>query len=73
MNIKGKKIAIVGAAKSGLAAAKTLYEGGADIFISDITLHAATKLYDSNNDRYKVEIEARKGQVFGEDDDSLCV
>ena len=42
-----------------------------DIFISDITLHAATKLYDSNNDRYKVEIEARKGQVFGEDDDSL--
>ena len=36
MNINGKKIAIVGAAKSGLAAAKTLYEGGAKIFISDI-------------------------------------
>ena len=36
MDIKGKKIAIIGAAKSGLAAAKTLYEGGAKIFISDI-------------------------------------
>ena len=36
MDIKGKKIAIIGAAKSGLAAAKTLYESGAQIFISDI-------------------------------------
>ena len=36
MNINGKKIAIIGAAKSGLAAAKTLYEGGAKIFVSDI-------------------------------------
>jgi UDP-N-acetylmuramoylalanine--D-glutamate ligase len=36
MDIKGKKIAIIGAAKSGLAAAKTLFEGGAHIFISDI-------------------------------------
>ncbi len=36
MDIKGKKISIVGAAKSGLAAAKTLLEGGAQIFISDL-------------------------------------
>ncbi|MBQ2593461.1 MAG: UDP-N-acetylmuramoyl-L-alanine--D-glutamate ligase [Candidatus Riflebacteria bacterium] len=36
MDIKGKKISIVGAAKSGLAAARTLYKGGARIFISDI-------------------------------------
>ncbi len=36
MNLKGKKISIIGAAKSGLAAAKTLYESGASIFISDI-------------------------------------
>ena len=36
MDIKGKKISIIGAAKSGLAAARTLHEGGAEIFISDI-------------------------------------
>lgn len=36
MEIKNKKISIVGAAKSGLAAAKTLSEGGAHVFISDI-------------------------------------
>lgn len=36
MEIAGKKISIVGAAKSGLAAARTLCEGGAKVFISDI-------------------------------------
>ena len=36
MEIYGKKISIVGAAKSGLASAKTLYKGGAKVFISDL-------------------------------------
>ena len=36
MNVNGKNISIIGAAKSGLAAAKTLIEAGAKIFISDV-------------------------------------
>ncbi|MGM0599340.1 MAG: UDP-N-acetylmuramoyl-L-alanine--D-glutamate ligase [Candidatus Rifleibacteriota bacterium] len=36
MNLSGKKISIIGAAKSGLAAAKSLVKSGAEIFVSDI-------------------------------------
>lgn len=36
MNIKDKRITILGAAKSGLSAAKALYKAGAKVFISDI-------------------------------------
>lgn len=38
-----------------------------DIFISDVTLHPATKLYDTNDDKYKVEIVAEDGYYFEED------
>lgn len=36
MKVAGKKVSIIGAAKSGLAAAQTLYQNKAHIFISDI-------------------------------------
>lgn len=36
MNPSGKAISIIGAAKSGLAAAKSLVESGAKVFVSDI-------------------------------------
>jgi UDP-N-acetylmuramoylalanine--D-glutamate ligase len=36
MDLSGKKISIIGAAKSGLAAAKSLVKNGAEIFVSDI-------------------------------------
>ena len=36
MNVAGKSISIVGAAKSGLAAARSLVESGARVFVSDI-------------------------------------
>jgi UDP-N-acetylmuramoylalanine--D-glutamate ligase len=36
MNPEGRSISIIGAAKSGLAAAKSLVESGAKIFVSDI-------------------------------------
>lgn len=36
MNVAGKKVSIVGAAKSGLAAANYLIKNGASVFISDI-------------------------------------
>ncbi len=59
MNIKGKKIAIIGAAKSGLAAAKTLHEGGAKIFISDIQSEEKLKsTLDKENLLDKVTFEA---------------
>jgi len=35
-----------------------------DIFITDINLYGATKLYDTNNDKYKVEIVAEQGYKF---------
>ena len=40
-----------------------------DILISDITLFPATKLYDTNNDKYKVEIIAEDGYYFEEEDE----
>ena len=36
MNVAGKAISIIGAAKSGLAAARSLVESGARVFVSDI-------------------------------------
>lgn len=36
MKLEGKRISILGAAKSGIAAAKQFVEGGAQVFISDI-------------------------------------
>jgi len=36
MNLEGKSISIIGAAKSGLAAAKSLVKSGAKVFVSDI-------------------------------------
>ena len=35
-----------------------------DIFITDISLYGATKLYDTNDDKYKVEIVAEQGYKF---------
>ena len=37
-----------------------------DIFISGISLHTAYQLYNTNNDKYKVEIEALDGRFFGD-------
>lgn len=35
-----------------------------DIFIKDLSIYTATKLYDTNNDKYKVEIIAPEGKIF---------
>lgn len=43
MNPSGKAISIIGAAKSGLAAAKSLCESGARVFVSDIQSEAKLK------------------------------
>ncbi len=58
MNVNGKKISIIGAAKSGLSAAKTLLDAGAKIFISDIQSEEKLKaaLINSNLEK-KVEFE----------------
>lgn len=39
-----------------------------DIFIKNLTLHSAIKLYNTNNDKYKVEIIAERGTIFETDD-----
>ncbi len=59
MNVAGMSISIIGAAKSGLAAARSLSESGARIFISDI--QSEEKLQQSlarENLTDKVEYEA---------------
>ncbi|HLF15699.1 MAG TPA: UDP-N-acetylmuramoyl-L-alanine--D-glutamate ligase, partial [Bacteroidota bacterium] len=33
--LKGKKVTVIGAARSGLGAARLLHAGGADVFVSD--------------------------------------
>lgn len=54
MNLQGKAISVLGAAKSGLAAAKTLAELGADVFISDIQSEA--KLLKSLTENKLIDI-----------------
>ena len=70
MEVKGKKIAIVGAAKSGLAAAKTLYESGAKIFISDIQPEErlkATLLKEDLLDKVSFEADGNTDKVLDSD------
>lgn len=45
MNVSGMSIAVIGAAKSGLAAARSLVECGANVFVSDI--QSSEKLVES--------------------------
>lgn len=55
MNVAGKAISIIGAAKSGLSAARSLTSSGAKVFVSDI--QSAEKLQKS------LETEGLKGQI----------
>ena len=51
--IKNKKIGILGAGESGIAAAKLAYELGADVFISDI------------NEKNKINFKGKIQTEFG--------
>ena len=39
-----------------------------DIFIKDLSIHTATKLYDETNNKYRVEITAERGKIFSVSD-----
>lgn len=43
-----------------------------DIFVKDISLHKAKKLYDTNNDKYKVAIYSEDDFAFLEKNEILC-
>ena len=59
MNLEGKLISIIGAAKSGLAAAKSLVESGAKIFVSDIQMESKLETALKKADLFdKVDFEA---------------
>ncbi|PIQ88279.1 MAG: UDP-N-acetylmuramoyl-L-alanine--D-glutamate ligase [Candidatus Omnitrophica bacterium CG11_big_fil_rev_8_21_14_0_20_42_13] len=66
LNIKNKKVVVVGLAKSGLAAALLLKKKGADVFASDITDNAQTRLAgdELRTEAVKVELGKHSQEQF---------
>ncbi len=70
MDLSGKKVSVIGAAKSGIAAAELLRSVGADVLLSDFGRIDESALLHLENKKISVEQEGHSERVYDAD---LCV
>ena len=70
MDLSGKKVSVIGAGKSGIAAAELLQSAGADVLLSDFGRIDESAVLRLGNNKISVEEEGHSERVYDAD---LCV